>query len=372
MKSWDDMVKAENAALLDWAAGQPWAEAMRRCRQDAEWHAEGDVWTHTTMVFDQVSRLAEYPYLSRLEQVVLLFVALLHDSGKPATTAVDPESGRIRSPRHSLVGAELARCLLRDLGCDLATREHIVALVRHHGRPPYLLESPEPEREIIRLSCLLSNRLLFLFALADTRGRSTRESGRAEDALHLWHDTAAEHHCLTAAYPFANDHARFLFHRDELGSLLYVPHAQHACTVTMMSGLPGAGKDTWLTRNRQNLPVVSLDALRGELDVEPGENQGTVIQAAREQCREHLRAGRDFAFNATNITRQLRKRWIDLFADYRARIEITYLEPPLRTILQQNKERSSFVPESVIRRLLAKTEVPTLAEAHAVKWVDSD
>lgn len=35
-------------------------------------------------------------------QVMPLFVALLHDAGKPATTLVDPETGRTRSPRHSL------------------------------------------------------------------------------------------------------------------------------------------------------------------------------------------------------------------------------------------------------------------------------
>lgn len=40
---------------------------------------------------------------------------------------------------------------------------------------------------------------------------------------------------------------------------------------------------------------------------------------AREQCRAHVRAGRNFAFNATNITRQVRQRWKELFADYDAR-----------------------------------------------------
>ena len=44
--------------------------------------------------------------------------------------------------------------------------------------------------------------------------------------------------------------------------------------------------------------MVSLDDLRADLDVDATENQGEVIQAARESCREHLRAGRDFAFNA--------------------------------------------------------------------------
>src|SRR5882672_603717 len=39
---------------------------------------------------------------------------------------------------------------------------------------------------------------------------------------------------------------------------------------------------------------------------------------AREQCREHLRKDRDFVFNATDTTRLIRQRWIDLFADYRS------------------------------------------------------
>lgn len=364
------MLKASDEAILDWAGRQPWADPMRRCGQDAQWHAEGDVWTHTGMVFDQVTRLPEYPGLGRVEQVILLFVALLHDAGKPATTVLDPETGRTRSPKHSLVGAGMAREILRDLACDLPTREHVVNLVRYHGRPPYLLDSRrDPEQEVIRLSCLLSNHLLYLFALADTRGRHTVDMGRAEDPLHLWRDTAAEHGCLTGMYPFANDQARFLFHREELTSLHYTPHEDYRCTVTMMSGLPGAGKDTWLARERKGVPVVALDVVREELDVSSTDNQGQVIQAAREQCREHLRAHRDFAFNATNLTALMRKRWIDLFADYHARVEIVYIEPPIPTILKQNKEREASVPESVIRRLLNKIEMPTLAEAHGVQRV---
>lgn len=371
MRTWADMLKARDADILRWAAEQPWAGPMRACMQDAEWHAEGDVWTHTGMVFEQVIKLDVYGDLSRIEQVVLLFVALLHDAGKPATTVIDPETGRTRSPRHSIVGAALAREVLRGLGCDLATREHIVNLVRYHGRPPYLLEArSDPEREVIRLSWLLSNRLLYLFALADTRGRRTADMGRAEDTLHLWRDTAVEHGCFTQGYAFANDQARFQFYRDELSSLHYTPHEDYRCTVTLMSGLPGAGKDTWLARERPGLPVVSLDAVREELDMDATDNQGRVIQEAREQCREHLRVHRDFAFNATSVTAQLRKRWIDLFADYGARVEIVYLEPSMATLLKQNKERQASVPEKVIRRLIEKVEVPTLAEAHTVTLVD--
>jgi putative nucleotidyltransferase with HDIG domain len=368
VKTWADISRATNAQVLEWAEAQSWTRDMAACNQDAQWHAEGDVWTHTKMVCAELERLADWPVLDRAAQLKLLFTALFHDSGKPATTALDPETGRTRSPKHALVGTEIARRVLRELGCDLVTREEIAALVRFHGRPPFLLEKPNPEHEVIRLSWFVNNRLLYLFALADTRGRHTKEMTRPEENLHLWKLAAEEHNCYLVPYPFVNDQARFLFYREQLSSLHYTPHEDYRCTVTLLSGLPGAGKDTWLARHRPALPVVALDAIREELDIEATDNQGEVVQAARERCREHLRASQNFALNGTNITRQMRQRWIELFVDYNARIEIVYLEPPVTTILAQNKRRPSPVPERVILRLLEKLEPPTLTECHALTF----
>src|SRR5437016_4865825 len=147
-----------------------------------------------------------------------------------------------------------------------------------------------------------------------------------------------------------------------------MPHEEYRCTVPLKSGLPGAGKDTWLAKHRPTLPIVALDAIRDALDIEATDNQGEVIQTAREKCRVHLRAGQNFAFNATNITRQMRQRWIDLFADYGARIEIVYLEPPIDTILAQNKHRTHPVPEKVTLRLVEKLEPPTVTECHSLTF----
>lgn len=369
---WKHIEKAANGDILAWAEKQPWAEPMRRCQQEPEWHAEGDVWTHTVMVWQEVERLEGYADLSRADQILLLFTALLHDSGKPATTHLDPESGRLRSPRHSIVGAALARQVLRDLGCPIEEREAIVQLVRYHGYPPHFMDRGEPDRQVIRLSWLLSNRLLHLFTLADTRGRHTADTSRKEAVLNLWKEQAQEHGCLDAPYVFANDQARFLFFREQLSSLHYSPHEDYKCTVTLMSGLPGAGKDTWLRQHCPDLPVVSLDEVRRELKVSATDNQGQVIQHARELCRQHLRAGRDFAFNATNITASLRKKWIDLFADYNARIETVYLEPSVPELLRQNRERDESVPERVIRELLDKLEIPTLTETHGLRQIAAE
>ena len=369
MTCWDEIERASVAEILDWAEGQPWARAMAACGQDPLWHAEGDVWTHTRLVAAELERLDEWPWLDRASQLKLVFTALFHDAGKPATTVLDPATGRTRSPKHAVAGMEIGRAVLRDLGCGLAFREDVANLVRYHGRPPYLLEKPDPAREIIALSWLVTHRLLYAFALADTRGRRTSEMARPEDTLHLWRMVAEENECFEQPFPFANDHARFLFYRDALSSLHYTPREDYRCTVTLVSGLPGSGKDTWLADHRPDLPVVSLDDIRAALDVEPTDDQGAVVQAARERCREHLRARRDFAFNATNTVRQTRTRWIDLFAEYGARVEVSYLEPPLPVIFRQNESRRTGVPRRVIDRLVGKLEPPTATEAHAVELI---
>jgi predicted kinase len=364
--TWKELCTSSHGEVLAWAEDQSWCRAMADCQQDKAWHSEGDVWTHTKMVCAQLPLLEEWPGLAAREQTALFFTALFHDAGKPLTSQVDPGTERITSPKHALKAEHLARSILRSLGCELTIREEIARLVRFHGRPACLLEKPEPNHEVVSQSWLLSNKLLYLFALADSRGRKTAEMGRPEENLHLWKLVAEENGCFDQPYPFANDHARFLFYRQKRPNLHYVPFEGYRCTVTLMSGLPGSGKDAWLAANRPGLPVVSLDDLRGELGVEATDGQGEVIQVARERCREHLRSGRSFAFNATNILRQTRRRWIDLFADYDARIEIVYVEPPLKVIFSQNARRERPVPERVIQELAEKCEPPTYAEAHGL------
>ena len=341
--NWRTLKQASLDDILAWAQSaivrhQGWDSA-----QDAEWHSEGDVWTHTKMVCQQLAKLEDWSTLTSDEQTVLLFTALFHDAAKPLTSECDPETGRITSPKHAVKGEHLTRAILRDLDCDLATREQIARLVRFHGRPAFLLARSAPIHEAVRLSWLVSNRLLYLFALADTRGRDTDSMTRPEENLHYWKLLAEENGCYAEPYPFANDHARFLFFRQREPNLLYVPHEAFACRVTVLAGLPGSGKDTWLARNRSDLPVVSLDDIRGELDVAP-----------------------------TNILKQTRQRWIDLLADYNARIELVYIEPPFERLRRQNKGRKCSVPEPVVRKLAAKCEPPTWSECHTLLLVEGE
>src|SRR3954453_11235854 len=119
MKTWTDLKLGATEPILDWARTQPWACAMAACPQDAGWHAEGDVWTHTRLVIAELERLPERPSLGREAQATLAFAALFHDAGKHVTTRVDPATGLTHAPKHAPVGMEIARRALRDLGGDL-------------------------------------------------------------------------------------------------------------------------------------------------------------------------------------------------------------------------------------------------------------
>lgn len=366
---WNELSQASNAELINWAEEQSWCRAMAACIQDARWHAEGDVWTHTKRVLHELSYLTEWPNLTEQEQTLLRFTAIFHDSAKPFTTEVDSITGRITSHHHAAKGEILTRNVLRNLDCDLLTREAICKLVRYHGRPVFLLSREEPTHEVVRLSWLVSNKLLYQFALADSRGRDTDALDRPEENLHYWKEVAEEQGCYEARYPFATDHARFTFFRQAAPNLHYVPYENFACKVTVLSGLPGSGKDRWIHEYGNAQPVVALDSIREEMDVAPTDNQGEVAQIARERCREFLRKGTSFIFNATNIMRSTRGRWLDLFADYNASIDLVYIEPPLPTILRQNRDRSAAIPEAVIRRLAEKCEPPTWLECHRLHMV---
>lgn len=368
--NWDELKNAPLDAILAWAEEQPFARAMAVCAQDSLWHAEGDVWMHTRMVCEQLTHLEEWPALPASERIILIFTALLHDAAKPLTVQVDPQSGRITTPKHAVRGERLSRCLLRDVGCDLVTREEIARLVRYHGRPAFALTRAQPENEVASLSWLANVRLLYLFALADSRGRTTHEMTRPEENLHLFRMLAEELDCYDRRYAFASDQARVEFFRQAEPNRHYVPHFEERCVVTLIAGIPGAGKDRWLQTQMPGVPMVSLDQLRDEMGVSAVENQGQVAQAARERCREFLRAGVSFAFNATNLLRQTRRRWLDLFYDYGARMEIVYLEPPLQQILTQNRQRPDSVPESVVCALAEKVEPPTWDEAHSLLLQD--
>jgi len=349
-----------------------WLRAMDGVPQDPVHHAEGDVLIHTRMVVEALIAHPAWRDLPPAERSVLFAAALLHDVGKSTTTKVGPD-GQVTAEGHARQGERMARTALWSEGfggpVPFACREAIARLVRYHGLPLWFLHKPSPERAVIESSLTVRNDLLALLAEADALGRRCTDLPDLLLRLDLFRVMARELDCLTAPRRFPSDHARFVYFRSDTPDLHYVPYDDTKFEVVLLSGLPGVGKDTWIRQNGNGCPVVSLDALRREMGVDPEDAQGTVVNTAKERARALLREGQPFLWNATNVTRQIRKPLIDLFAGYHARIRLVYLDAPLEVILQRDSRRARPVSEPVIRKLMQKVEVPDLTEAHTLELV---
>lgn len=350
-----------------------WLQALAGVPQDPYYHAEGDVLTHTQMVAAALIRLEAWRNLPAQERTLLFAAALLHDIGKPATTRAEPD-GRITSPKHAQVGAQMTRTLLYtsaelDIPAPFPQRETISRLVRLHGLPLWWLDRPDAQRAIIAASQSVSLDWVALLAEADVRGRVCADQSALLERIALFRDFCREQGCEARPYAFASDQSRFCYFRTPGRDPTYAAYDDTTCEVVLMSGLPAAGKDTWIARQLPGWQVIALDELRATLQIDPAETQGTVVQAAKQRARALLRQRQPFVWNATNSTLSLRRQLIDLFTSYGARIRLVYLDVPYAELLQRNRRRAAQVPAAVVQRLLRRLDVPDLTEAQRVEWV---
>jgi len=235
-------------------------------------------------------------------------------------------------------------------------------------KPFFLADHPDCRRVALELSQTARCDWLAILAESDARGRICQDLQRLLDNIALFADYAREQDCFNHAWLFPSDHARFVYFHDNGRSPDVMPHEDFRCEVVLLSGLPGAGKDHHRNTQFSDWPCVSLDQLRDELDIDPEDEQGAVLQAARAQARQYLRDRRSFVWNATNLSRLVRGEAIRLLAGYQGRIRIVYVEVSEETLKRQNRKRPRPVPEKVLEHLLSRWEVPDLTEAHEVEW----
>jgi predicted kinase len=361
---------------LEWETIQPqfsWLRAMDGVPQFPAYHAEGDVLIHTHMVVDELVRHPQWRNLPDEERTILFAAALLHDVGKPACTKIETD-GMISSRGHARRGEFIARRILWT-GDELPNpvpftqREYIARLVRLHGLPLQFLNRTNPEKAVIEASQSIRMDHLALLSEADVRGRICADQAELLERVELFRLLCQEQKCYTSPYPFTTPYSRFVYLHSEHGDPNYVAYDDTSFEVVLLSGLPGSGKDTWLKTHYANWPVISLDSIRQELHVTAEDDQGRVVQLARERAREYMRKHQSFVWNATNTTRLLRQQLIDLFTAYGGRIHLIYLSADYESLIKRNYSRDAMVPEAVIHKLIAKLEVPDITEAHQVEWV---
>ena len=360
------------------SALEPYFAAMSRTGQNPEYHAEGDVWTHTQAVCEELVSIPRYWELSQTWRDAVFLATLLHDVGKTVKTRL--ENGNLTSKGHASAGAHIARTLLwREFGLSgsddsMQLRETVCSLIRHHSMPPNVLSDSDGERRLIKNASMgeiidgYNLEMLFLLSEADARGRIAVDRSEYIERVLMGAELAKEIGCFTAPYGFSNRYTEYLYMSGKnipRGAELYDGTWG---TVIIMSGLPGTGKDTFIKEHYPDYPMVSLDGIRKEFGISPTAPQGKVIDEANKRASALLREKAPFIWNATNITDITRKRLTEKLVSYNAAVKTIYLETRWEELLRRNSSRKAVVPEKKIEGMLEKLVPPEPHEAFCTEW----
>ena len=141
--------------------------ALVGCRQEESHQPEGDAFQHTLLVVEQCRKRLQ----DSAHPLVLMWAALLHDIGKPATTAY--HKGKLTAYGHDVAGSRLAVSFLTELKAPPEVVNAVQQLVREHMQPVLLYKQKDKvsDRAIRRLLARVDIKELLLLSEADYTGR---------------------------------------------------------------------------------------------------------------------------------------------------------------------------------------------------------
>lgn len=367
--------------------------------QDAIWHAEGDVATHTSMVLEVAYDELRGRAAPAAECSSMAFGAVFHDVAKAFTTKEAEIDGqtRIVAPLHPEKGRSLIAWNSLDWGIPGRLRREMLAIVGHHHDPRKLYARDAGIHAWRRLAELADVRKLYWFARADLLGRRCPDLDEQLEVIELFRAGLEEFDLWDCEDPWADWREQLgeqwageseLFRRAALGIALtdarrgVTSVAEEAVArsfrlrdgfshLVVLCGPSGSGKSTWVAEHLSDYEVVSLDDLREDLTGNAADQSanGQVRQAAQDQLRAALAAHRNVVWDATNLRRDFRRVPIGLGRDYGAFTTLAVLDESPSACRKRNRERSRSVPDYVIDRQFERAEYPYADEADEVVFI---
>lgn len=370
--------KEVNGQTICWTIDYNWKKIwkidefskMEDCEQNPKWHSEGNVKKHTMLVCEAAKKIVSenyetngliYTEVDFIDSLILLTAALFHDIGKIRTTKIGKD-GNWHSYNHEFEGEKMTRRILWDTGYHF--REEVCALVKYHMVPLNILVRKDYMEAIAKISCECSCELLYYLKKCDLIGSIQKdEMLKNNDFMKLddFYEISKQIENSEISIP---NRGRFLYQRN-LDSLSKKPLG-----LTVMIGLPGSGKDTFIKEhfNSEKYAVICRDVIRVELGfckenekiVGTSKQEEEVTKVFNEKMLDAAREGKSIVINNTNLKEEYRTAYTRFLSNYNVYVQYIYIEA---SSLSKNIERrKGQINENIFNSMIEKFEWPTINE----------
>lgn len=366
---------------------------LQHTEQDPIWHGEGDVAIHTDCVLTELYQLLSSTarHITGTQRQILILSALLHDIAKPLTTRRKNIAGkeRITASKHEEMGASYLATRLIRLPLTPPVIMGIMGLVGFHQIPKLLIVKDLNYSDYFQLALNADLELLYWLELADMKGRICPDKAQQLDLLEQYRLFAEEYGLWGIAQPQNNHLQRIQVKSSRTEQCLLNGYAikqlaqgdihtaeeaiaknyqacQHYSHLYIMCGISGSGKSSWITNNLPGFDIISLDDIREELNGkrECQKSRGQMLQLAKTRLKDALAKKRNVVWDATNIRKDFRNVLCSLGENYGALITFVAFQLPHSSLLANNRNRASSVPDEIIHQQISKLEWPWFTEAH--------
>lgn len=320
------------------------------------YHAEGDVWTHTMMVYSQLPRNAS---------LELKLSALLHDIGKPFCQVIKEGKGRVSFTGHEHYTSFKAIDVLNKFEDDISSinKENILFAINYHDILHKIVKSDD-------------NGEVFI-------------SDENKDVLNHMFDQNLELYDLLFELGFADMKGRISVDMDlsiKKYELLrnYVPYKGIAIPTEKLAeahfiiGLPGSGKSTKaneLLKNDSNLVYLSIDEIIMSLNkysfdyngAWSPERQKEATGILLEKMKECVDKKQSFILDAANLSEKIRWRRLNHISNKFHKVAHVMLagECFIENVMKKRKDKN--VPISNIFDMSKDFVYPSLKEFDEIR-----
>ncbi|MFN8394934.1 MAG: HD domain-containing protein [Bacteroidia bacterium] len=362
---------------------------MAATQQNPRYHREGSVLAHTQYVLQQYFALRDQFDLTDEERDILYWTAVLHDIGKIRATVW--QDNRWRSPGHERAGVPMALNILLDRSeVPAAMRNRILDLIRWHGYPLRFSQWQQPISDLKLLGTRVDLRLLGIFGLMDFHGRDCDDKvdvlarmdefnkvsvPKAEYELGRFKDLQAAHQGWNLRHKNAAWNAIQLKDARLLEKLISASLTDEIVTrgqrITFVTGLPFAGKSTWISKN---LPeAFHIQLAEHEITNALGDNDFLLERKMvefRHLLRVYLNRHQHVVMETRPIKEQVRLELLTAFKDMQVTIDYVVVEATFDTI-RSGAEHEQLWSNEALERLLVDQDILHPWEAHRIQYVQS-